>query len=57
MSQQSRRSESGKDHLLDVREDWQTRARGDNAAEYEIYVACVSGSGQPIKSYHEWLNS
>ena len=57
MSKQSRESESDDNVPLESRADWQTRARGDNLSEYEIYVACVSGSGEPVKSYEEWLNS
>ena len=37
-------------------DDWQTKTRGSNANEYEIYVDCV-GVGEPVKSYDEWLNS
>ena len=43
---------------------WQTKARGTNSDEYEIYLACAddgkgndSITGQPLKSYEEWLNS
>ena len=46
-----------KDTVLEAAADWQTRARGTNSSEYDIYVACVSGSGEPVKSYEEWLNS
>nr|WP_280971430.1 hypothetical protein [Cupriavidus gilardii]WDE72669.1 hypothetical protein [Cupriavidus gilardii] len=37
--------------------DWQTRLRGDNDSEYQIYVANAEALGWPIKSYEEWLNS
>lgn len=37
--------------------DWQTRARGDNDSEYQIYVAAAESLGWPVKSYDEWLNS
>ena len=37
-------------------DDWQTKTRGSNADEYEIYVDCA-GVGEPVKSYDEWLNS
>ncbi|WP_175787377.1 hypothetical protein [Burkholderia anthina] len=37
--------------------DWQTRARGDNDSEYQIYVANAESLGWPVKSYDEWLNS
>ena len=47
-----------------VKEDWQTQARGSNAAEYEIYLSFAKGAdgldfttGQPLKTYDEWLNS
>jgi hypothetical protein len=43
---------------------WQTQARGTNSDEYDIYLACAddgkgndSTTGQPLKSYEEWLNS
>jgi hypothetical protein len=39
-----------------VTDDWQTKTRGSNADEYEIYVDCA-GVGEPVKSYDEWLNS
>lgn len=45
------------DPQLLPRADWQTQARGTNAAEYEIYLAAAEALGWPIKSYEEWLNS
>lgn len=50
-------AKQGENVKLEVRADWQTRARGDNDSEYRIYVDCVNGTGQPIKTYEEWLNS
>jgi hypothetical protein len=43
----------------------QTRYRGSNQAEYQIYLACadngkggdITTGGAPLKSYDEWLNS
>lgn len=45
--------------------DWQTKHRGTNDAEYQIYLSCandgkggdVTRGGQPLKTYDEWLNS
>lgn len=38
-------------------ETWQTRSRGDNDDEYQIYVAAAEALDWEIKSYDEWLNS
>jgi hypothetical protein len=43
----------------------QTRYRGSNNAEYEIYLSCaddgkggdITRNGAPLKTYDEWLNS
>ena len=40
-----------------VSADWQTQSRGTNSNEYDIYVSCMQGSGEYIKTYDEWLNS
>jgi len=44
--------------------NWQTKQRGTNDAEYQIYLDCADDgngndftTGQPLKSYDEWLNS
>lgn len=42
---------------LEVNENWQTQARGDNDAEYQIYVAAAESLGWTVKSYEEWLQS
>lgn len=42
---------------LDVSENWQTQTRGTNESEYDIYVSCMQGTGEYIKTYDEWLNS
>ena len=42
---------------LEHNEFWQTQVRGSNDNEYEIYVSCMKGSGEYIKTYQEWLNS
>ena len=42
---------------------WQTRARGTNDQEYQIYLACaddgnggdISRNGEPLLTYEEWL--
>lgn len=43
----------------------QTRLRGSNDAEYQIYLHCaddgkggdITRGGAPLKTYDEWLNS
>ena len=49
---------------LEVMDIWQTRARGDNDSEYQIYLSFADDgegneffSGRPLKTYDEWLNS
>lgn len=37
--------------------DWQTQARGTNSNEYDIYVSCMEGSGEYIKTFDEWMGS
>lgn len=36
---------------------WQTKTRGGNDAEYQIYVECATDLGWPIKTYDEWVSS
>jgi len=43
---------------------WQTRARGTNQDEYQIYLDCADDgdgnditTGEPLKTFDEWLNS
>ena len=44
---------------------WQTRYRGDNDSEYQIYLTCanngkggdITRNGAPHKTYEEWINS
>ena len=45
-------------------DEWQTRTRGKKYAEYEIYLSCADNgtgidftTGQPLKSFDDWLNS
>ena len=47
-----------------MRDNWQTKARGTNDQEYQIYLDCADNgkgiditTGQPMKTYAEWLNS
>lgn len=43
--------------------DWQTKARGTNDNEYQIYLACadngkggdITRNGAPLLTYDEWL--
>jgi hypothetical protein len=37
--------------------EWQTKYRGDNDSEYQIYVAAAESLGWVVKTYDEWLNS
>lgn len=44
--------------------EWQTKARGSNDFEYQIYCDCCDDgngisiiTGEPLKTYDEWLNS
>jgi hypothetical protein len=48
---------------LEVKADWQTKARGTNQDEYEIYLDCANDgkgiditTGKPLLSYDEWMN-
>lgn len=44
--------------------NWQTRARGSDDDEYQIYLACandghggdITRGGAPLLTYDEWLN-
>lgn len=45
------------DDKLLPKEDFQTKLRGDNDSEYQIYVDCATSLGWVVKSYDEWLNS
>ncbi len=49
---------------LDYNENWQTKARGTNAEEYQLYLELSddgSGiditTGEPLKTFDEWMNS
>jgi hypothetical protein len=45
--------------------DWQTKQRGTNDDEYQIYLMCadngsggdITRGGLPLKTYEEWINS
>lgn len=44
--------------------DWQTKARGTNNQEYQIYLECADdGNGidvttnKPLKTFDEWLET
>lgn len=48
------------------RADWQTKCRGSDDDEYQIYLTFAddgngmdrtTGCKQPLKTYEEWLNS
>ena len=49
---------------IELLDTFQTRVRGDNDSEYQIYLACADDgtgnsitTGKPLKTYDEWLNS
>ena len=49
---------------LEYNQDWETRARGTNDSEYQIYLSFADDgkgiditTGNPLKTYAEWLNS
>ena len=41
---------------LEVNDNWQTQARGDNDSEYQIYKTNAESLGWKVKTYDEWLN-
>lgn len=45
------------DPRLQPRAEWQTKSRGSNDQEYEIYKMAAQELGWPVKSYDEWLSS
>lgn len=49
---------------LEMREFWQTQARGSDSNEYQIYLSCADDgdgiditTGKPLKTFEEWLES
>ncbi len=49
---------------LQYNQAWQTQARGTNSDEYDIYLTFADDgngiditTGEPLKTYDEWLNS
>lgn len=49
---------------LEVKADWQTKARGTNDSEYQIYLDCANDgkgnditTGKKLLTYEEWLNN
>lgn len=50
---------------LQVKDDWQTKARESDDMEYQIYVVIaddgkggdITNNGEPLKTYEEWLES
>ena len=50
--------------IQEVRDNFQTKLRGSDNEEYQIYLACADNghgtdvtTGEPLKTYDEWLNS
>ena len=50
---------------IELLKTFQTKLRGTNDQEYQIYLACaddgkggdITRDGAPLKTYEEWLNS
>lgn len=50
---------------LEYNEDWQTKARGSNDDEYQLYLDLaddgaggdITADGAPLKTFDEWMNS
>ena len=50
---------------LEYNEFWQTKSRGTNDSEYQLYLdfaddgkgGDITRGGAPLKTYDEWLNS
>lgn len=40
-----------------IEQTTQTKLRGTNSQEYEIYVSCAESLGWSVKTYDEWINS
>ena len=52
------------DTKLEVMDTWQTKARGTNGDEYQIYLKHADdgtghelGTGKPMKTFEEWLGN
>ena len=43
--------------MLIPSDTWQTKSRGTNDQEYQIYVTNAEALGWEVKSYDEWLAS
>ena len=50
--------------IIEYKENYQTQTRGTNENEYQIYLSCCDDgngndfrTGQPLKTFEEWLNS
>ena len=43
------------DTKLIPNDNWQTKQRGSNSNEYEIYISFTDDN--PVKSFEEWLNN
>ena len=49
---------------LEYNEFWQTKSRGSNNSEYQLYLDLADDgqgnditTGKPLKTFDEWLNS
>jgi len=52
------------DTFLEVKADWQTKTRGTNDNEYQVYLECANDgkgldctTGKALLTYDEWLNN
>lgn len=60
LDKQKKRQEANKKAMekyqqpnLEVRANWQTRGRGTNEDEYNIYLACTHEN--PPKTFEQWM--
>ena len=42
---------------MEARANWQTRARGTNVDEYQIYGEQATQLGWEVNSYDDWISS
>lgn len=51
--------------MMELKENYQTKTRGTNKQEYEIYIACadngkggdITNDGKPLKTFEDFVNS
>ena len=57
MTSKSSAARRDRQPTLETRDDYQTKSRGSNAQECEIYSHMAELMGWQVKSYDEWLAS